>query len=110
MAKKFDTELLQQNLALAEDLTKATGATREHKTASPEEAAQRRAERRTQGKKGCKAIRINMAFSAQNHEFIKIMAIATGMTMTDFVNFALNRYMEEHGEQYRIAKELRENL
>lgn len=61
-------------------------------TASPEEAAERMAELRTQGRKGCKAVRINMAFTPDNHGFIKKMARISGMTMTEFTNSIIERY------------------
>ena len=54
--------------------------------ATQQEAAERAAALRTQGRKGCKATRINMAFTPDNHEFIKVMARITGKTMTEFAN------------------------
>ena len=67
-------------------------------TASPKEAKERAAQLRTQGRKGCKAIRINMAFTPENHEFIKIMAKASGRTMTEFANLVIAAYQREHPE------------
>lgn len=78
--------------------------------ASPQEAAERAAELRTQGRKGCKAIRINMAFTPENHEFIKIMAKISGKTMTEFANLAIQRYREEHPELYEQAKAIIDQL
>lgn len=76
-------------------------------TASPQEAAERASKLKTQGRKGCKAIRINMAFTPENHEFIRIMAGVTGHTMTEFVNFAIEKYREEHKELYKLAKQIK---
>lgn len=67
-------------------------------TASPEEAHERAEALRTQGRKGCKAVRINCAFTPSNHQFIKVMARATGQTMTEFVNFVVDAYQREHPE------------
>lgn len=67
-------------------------------TATPQEVAERAAALRTQGRKGCKAIRINMAFTPDNHEFIKVMAKATGRTMTEFTNDVITAYRKEHPE------------
>lgn len=67
-------------------------------TASPKEAAERKAQLKTQGRKGCKAIRINMAFTPENHEFIKVMAKASGRTMTEFANLVIEAYRQEHPE------------
>lgn len=69
---------------------RATGQTGQQDTASPEEAETRRRKLKTQGRKGCKAIRINMAFSPQNHRFIKVYASSMGMTMTEACNELLD--------------------
>lgn len=82
-------------------------ATAEHKhqgTASPQEQAQRKAEMRTQGRKGCKLARINLAFSPDNHEFIKVMARATGRSMTEFTNLVIDAYRAEHPEMLEQAR------
>lgn len=73
-------------------------------TASPEEQAERAAELRTQGRKGCKATRINMAFTPENHEFIKVMARASGKTMTEFANLVIAAYRNEHPEILEQAR------
>ena len=65
---------------------------------------------RTQGRKGCKAIRINMAFTPDNHEFIKVMARISGQTMTQFTNLVVERYRAEHPELYDQAKAIIDNL
>lgn len=68
----------------------------QQKTASPEEIAERMATLRTQGRKGCRAVRINMAFTPENHEFIKRVARASGQTMTEFTNRIVEIYRREH--------------
>lgn len=78
--------------------------------ATPQEAAKRAAALRTQGRKGCKAIRINMAFTPENHEFIKTMARISGKTMTEFANLCIQRYREEHPEIYGQAKQIIDSL
>lgn len=67
-------------------------------TVTKEEAKQRAEDMRTQGRKGCKAIRINMAFTPSNHDFIRVMAKATGHTMTQFANLIIEAYRNEHPE------------
>ena len=67
-------------------------------TASPEEAAARAAEMRTQGRKGCKGTRINMIFTPDNHDFLKVMAKASGRTMTQMCNLIITAYRDEHPE------------
>ena len=78
--------------------------------ASPQEAAERASNLKTQGRKGCKATRINMAFTPENHEYIKIMAKVTGKTMTEFANLAIERYRTEHQDLYEQAKAIIEQL
>lgn len=45
----------------------------------------------TQGKKGHKAPRINMAFSPENHEWIKTRSRQIGISATEFVNTIIER-------------------
>lgn len=45
----------------------------------------------TQGKKGHKSPRINMAFSPENHAWIKEQSRMNGMSITEFVNQILDR-------------------
>lgn len=78
--------------------------------ASPQEAAERASNLKTQGRKGCKAIRINMAFTPENHEFIKVMAKITGKTMTEFTNLTIERYRQEHPDLYEQAKAIIDQL
>ena len=73
--------------------------------ASPAEQRARRAELATQGRKGCKAYRINMAFTPENHDFIKILSKASGRTMTQYVNELIASYRAEHPEHYEKARQ-----
>lgn len=45
---------------------------------------------KTQGKKGHKLPRINMAFSPDNHTFIKKRSRQLGISATDFVNILID--------------------
>lgn len=68
----------------------------------------------TQGKKGLKAMRINMAFTPEIHDYIKIMSDLQGTTITSFVNAILMQHLEQNRESYEEAKDLikrvRDNL
>ena len=117
MAKKtnFDeinTERAEQTSAGSVFKAIETGASRrgQQTTASPQEIETRRSQLQTQGRKGAKAVRINMAFTPENHEFLTVMAKITGKTLTGFCNFALDAYREEHGEVYEQAKQIMQNL
>ena len=91
-------------------IEQATSRKGQQGTASPQEAAERAAQLKTQGRKGCKAIRINMAFTPENHEFIKVMATISGKTMTEFANLIAERYRNEHPEIYEQAKAIIDQL
>ena len=83
----------------------ATGKRKQQDEAGEYEKTERAEELRTQGRKGCKAIRINMAFTPENHAFIKLMARATGRTMTEFTNLVIAAYRQEHPEFTEEANE-----
>ena len=72
--------------------------------ASPQEKAERADDLRTQGRKGCKAVRINMAFTPENHHFIKVMARIHGETMTEYANHVIEKYRLEHPELFAQAQ------
>lgn len=91
-------------------LSQATSRKGQQPAITPQEAEQRAAEMRTQGRKGCKAIRINMAFTPENHQFIKVMAGVTGKTMTEFANFVVEQYRNEHPDIYEKAKAIIDEL
>ena len=87
-------------------IEQATSRKGQQGTASPQEAAQRKEQMRTQGRKGVKAERINMAFSDSNYQFIRVMARATGKTMTEFTNAIISEYQREHPELMEQAQAL----
>lgn len=95
---------------VASVIDKGTTKKGQQATASPEEAAERAATLNTQGRKGCKATRINMAFTPDNHDFIKTMAKIRGETMTEYTNRIIEQYREEHGEEYAKILEIRNML
>lgn len=101
MAKDFSNIKTGKVYSAMETATAKKG---QQGNASPQEQAQRADEMRTQGRKGCKAARINMAFTPANHEFIKIMARATGNTMAKFTNMVIAAYRKEHPEMLSQAQ------
>lgn len=72
--------------------------------ATPEEAKERASKLKTQGRKGCKAERINMAFTPENYDFIRIMARVSGKTMTEFTNSAIDIVRVEMADTYKKAR------
>ncbi len=60
----------------------------------------------TQGRKGAKLPRINMAFAPQNLEYLRIMAGLRGQSVTRYVNVLVEQDMEQNQEAYNVAKQL----
>lgn len=77
---------------------------------SPERAEQMIAAGTTRGRKGCKAHRINMAFSDEVHQYIKTMARVRGETITEFTNYIFMKSIEDNKEIYEKAKAFKESL
>ncbi len=77
-------------------------------TAGPKEKQERASKLKTQGRKGCKAVRINMAFTPENHTFIKVMAKATGNSLTEFTNKIIAAYRNEHPEMMQNVQQVLE--
>lgn len=65
---------------------------------------------KTQGRKGCKMVRINMAFEPDLHDFIRTMARVRGETVTDLTNHVFRQYMEDNMDVYKKAMEFRDSL
>ena len=92
------------------DIEQATAQKGQQGTASPQEAAKRASQMKTQGRKGCKAVRINMAFTPENHEFIRVMSRISGQSLTEFTNNVIEQYRNEHPEIFEQAKAIIEKM
>lgn len=77
---------------------------------SPERVQEMRDAMTTRGRKGCKAVRVNMAFTPEVHDYIRTMAAATGQSITDFTNQVFARSMAENKELYEKAKQFKESF
>ena len=91
-------------------IEKSIGNKGQQAAADPEEQAARAELLRTQGRKGCKAVRINMPFTPENHQFIKIMSRASGKTMTVITNNIIAAYRKEHPEYLAKAQDFLEEI
>ena len=87
-------------------ITEATAQPEQHerKVYTEQEAQELRQAGKTQGRKGCKAIRINMAFTPDVHQYIKIMARARGQSVTEFTNYVFRQSMEQNKDLYEQSK------
>ena len=68
--------------------------------------AKRQESLNTQGKKGAKAQRFNMAFTPSNLKFIRIMSKLKGQTMTQFVNEVIDKERNLQDQLYKKVKSL----
>jgi len=59
---------------------------------------------KTQGRKGAKAIRFNMAFPPSVYEYITTMARIRGESVTKFTQFVFEQSMKDNAELYEQAK------
>lgn len=64
----------------------------------------------TQGRKGCRQVRINMAFTPEVHEYIKVMARVRGESVTAFTNYVFRQSMEQNAELYAQAQQFTETF
>lgn len=64
----------------------------------------------TQGRKGAKLPRINMAFSPERLEYLRVMAALRGVSVTRYVNDLVERDMAQNSEIYDRAKGLSHSI
>lgn len=102
------TKTTAQGKTVGEDIKQSTSRKGKQNEASEAEKAKRKAEMNTRGRKGCKLTRINMAFTPENHYFLKVMSKYTGNTMTEFCNKVIHNYQKEHPDLMEIVKPMME--
>ena len=66
--------------------------------------------RKTQGKAGMKLERMNMGFSSENYEFLRVMAVIHKMSITKYVNHLIEEERRRSADLYNKAKDLMNNL
>lgn len=64
----------------------------------------------TQGKKGMKKDRMNMGFSPENYEYMRVMAGMHKMTITKFVNRVIEEDRKRNADIYIKARDLMKEL
>lgn len=113
MAKK-DFTGIKAGEAVKSTIAEATQEVQEgrkkRKTYTDQEAYEFMQEMKTTGRKGVKLPRINLAFTPDNYEYIRTMARAAGMNLTDFVNMIIRQHMEDHADMYTQALDFRNRL
>lgn len=102
-----------KNLNTSRVFSQLEKSTREHgkqTTATIQEQEERKKKRQTQGRKGCRLGRYNVAFSPENKDFIRVMSKIRGQTMTSFINDIIDEYRNEHEKIYKKAKDLTKEM
>lgn len=64
----------------------------------------------TQGHAGMKMMRLNMAFTPSNTEFIRVMSRLNGQSMTRYINSVMDGERERKAEVYQKAKDFLKDL
>lgn len=83
---------------------------KDRKTYTEEEKALYQQMGATKGRKECRMVRINMAFTPVVHDYIKTMARVRGESITDFTNYIFTKSMADNAELYEKAKEFRDSI
>lgn len=91
---------------VARSIEQATGEKATQAAASSQEIKERQSKLRTQGRKGAKAIRINMAFTPDNYQFLQLYAGATGKSLTE----ACNEMLEFSRKDQKFKTAVQEKL
>ncbi len=100
----------QQPAALEQEKPKKRRKQKERRTYTDDEAKAILMTMRTNGRKGVKLPRYNIAFRPDIYEFTRTVAHGAGMSYTAFVNMVLEKYMNEHIDSYNRALTLRAEL
>lgn len=61
---------------------------------------------RTQGRKGAKMPRINMAFSPENLEYLRIMSGISGQSITRYINAMIDRERIQNRPAFEAAQKI----
>jgi 2-hydroxychromene-2-carboxylate isomerase len=90
--------------ATAEPAPQAIPKRKKNTPPTEEEIQLAREQGRTRGRAGVKALRINMAFTPEIHDYIRTMAQVRGQTVTQFTEAVFRKSMEDNAEIYEQAK------
>ena len=96
--------------ATADPTQQAQEVQHPRKTYDAQRAQKMRDAGTTQGRKGCRAARINMAFPTEIHDYIRTMARVRGESVTAFTNYVFTQSMKENAELYEKAKTFKESF
>ncbi len=80
------------------------------KTYTEDEAQEFKKQKKTSGRKGVTGDRINLLFTPENYEYLKVMGRVTGIGATNFINTVLDQHRAANAELYEKARAFRESL
>ena len=110
MAKK--TDFSQMNTGRVYDAINQTAAEgrKPRKEYGTGEGGDFLTSRQTKGRKGLKLPRINVAFSPEIYDYIKVSAAMKGITLSDFINDILAENMKGNYKLYQQVKDLQQSF
>lgn len=99
-----------QEASEVQEAQEAPKKNKPRKTYTAQEAQEFSNSLQTQGRKGVKLPRINLAFTPEVYDYVKTMSKAAGMTYTEFINHILQAHKEAHADTYQQAINIRNSL
>lgn len=93
LASNIETVMAQPDTSVMPRRSRTTPPTED-------EMLEAREQGRTQGRKGTKALRINMAFPPEMYDFIRRMAKFRGESITVYCQHIIQLYMDQHMDDY----------
>lgn len=80
------------------------------RTYTETEAAELKAEGKTQGRKGLKLERKNIGLTPENFEYVRTMGQLSGSNASDFINQIIREHREAHSAEYAQVAHLKEKM
>lgn len=113
MAKKDFSKVMETITEATQETPTAQEVRRKNrprKTYNAQEKQEFLSAMRTSGRKGVHVPRINVGFSPEVYDYVKVMSAASGLNMTAFINLILRDHMDEHRDLYEQAITFRNSL
>lgn len=83
---------------------------KERKTYGKRATREALATMKTQGKKGIKLPRINMAFTPENYNYIKTMAAVNGSSLSEYLNTIITKDLQANKKLYNKVLHIQDDL
>lgn len=106
--KEISSDTIQVIGNVSNNIQQATDAKKTRPIATQEDKEDRERTGRTQGKKGCRAKRMNFAFWTETYDYVQTMAKVNGDSIAKFVNETLLDCMKKD-RKYNAIKAVLED-